>query len=154
MKITGKNGLGKILKIILILGFIISIPIIIISPMFLEHTRNSIYSACIIYPNGILMLAIIYQFIKLFESLEKNNPFTYKNVSILKTTGFIAMLISILWILDLLFMIFVIKNTYINYIVVISFLSILFFGFFIALYILSELFKKATDYKKENDLTI
>ena len=34
------------------------------------------------------------------------------------------------------------------------FLCILFLGVSIALYILSELFRQATEYKKENDLTI
>ena len=35
-----------------------------------------------------------------------------------------------------------------------AFLSVLFFGVAIALYILSELFKQAYKYKEENDLTI
>ena len=70
MQITGKKGLGKILKIILIIGFIIAIPSTIISPMLLHHTRNSIYSAFIIYPNGLLMLGIIHQFIKLLVIME------------------------------------------------------------------------------------
>ena len=44
MEITGKKGLGKVLKIVLIVGFILSIPTIAISPMLLHHTRNSTYS--------------------------------------------------------------------------------------------------------------
>ena len=154
MQITGKKGLGKILKIILIIGFIIAIPSTIISPMLLHHTRNSIYSAFIIYPNGLLMLGIIYEFVKLFKSLEDNKPFTSKNVKILKNTSIISLTMSILWILDLLFMIIIMKNTYVNYIIVMSFLSLLFFGVAIALYILAQLFNQATQYKEENDLTI
>ena len=154
MKITGNNGLGKLLRIILIVGFIICIPMIIVSPMLLHHTRNSMYSALIIYPNGLLMLGIIYQFIKLFKSLENNKPFTLDNVSILKRTSLISLAISILWIVDLFLMIFIMKNTYVNYIIVILFLSLLFFGVFIALYILAELIRQATKYKEENDLTI
>lgn len=154
MEILGDKGLGKVVKVILILGFVISIPMIIVSPMLLHHTRNSVYSALIIYPNGILMLGIIYQFIKLFKSLENNKPFTLDNVSILKRTSLISFAMSILWIVDLLLMIFVMKNTYVNYIIVILFLSLLFFGVFIALYILAELMLQATKYKEENDLTI
>ena len=154
MQITGKNGLGKILRIVLIVGFFLSIPMIIVSPMLLHHTRNSIYSAFIIYPNGLLMLGIIHQFIKLFKSLEDNKPFTSKNVKILKNTSIISLAMSILWILDLLFMIIIMKNTYVNYIIVMSFLSLLFFGVAIALYILAQLFNQATQYKEENDLTI
>ena len=123
-------------------------------PMLLHHTRNSIYSMIIIYPNGLLMLAIIYQFIKLFKSLEKNEPFTYKNVDILKRTSIISLIMSILWLLDLLFMIIIMKNTYVNYILVMSFLTLLFFGVAVALYILKELLHQATKYKEENDLTV
>ncbi len=154
MQITGKNGLGKTLKIVLIIGFIIMIPAIIISPLLLHHTRNSIYSMFIIYPNGILFLGIVYQFIKLFKSLEDNKPFTTSNVSILRKTSFITLAMSILWLIDLLFMIIVMKNTYVNYIIVIIFLAVLFFGVSIALYILKELISQATKYKEENDLTI
>ena len=154
MEITGKKGLGKVLKIVLIVGFILSIPTIAVSPMLLHHTRNSTYSMIIIYPNGVLMLGIIYQFIKLFKSLEKSEPFTYENVDILKRTSIMSLIMSIFWIVDLVFMILIMKNTYINYILVISFLSLLFFGVSIALYILKELMLQATKYKEENDLTI
>ena len=51
-------------------------------------------------------------------------------------------------------MIFIINNYYVNYIIVLIFLSLLFLGVSISLYILAELFKKATIYKEENDLTI
>lgn len=154
MEIAGKRGLGKLLKIILIIVFVLSIPMIGISPMLFHHTRNSIYSMIIIYPNGILMLGIMYQFIRLFKSLEDCAPFTFTNVSILKSLSIMTLVMSILWLIDLFFMIFIMKNTYINYILVISFLSILFFGVSIALYILKELMLQATKYKEENDLTI
>ncbi len=154
MQILGDKGLGKFLRILLIVGFVISIPVIITSPFLLNHTRSRIYSMFIIYPNGVLMLGIIYQFITLFKSLEKNNPFTYENVNILKVTGVISFIMSILWLIDLLFMILIIRNTYVNYIIVLVFLTVLFFGVAVALYILSELIKQATNYKQENDLTI
>lgn len=148
------NKLGKILKIILIIGTIVAIPIIVISPMLLNHTSKIIYSMFVIYPNGLLMVLFAYQFIKLFKSLEINNPFNFDNVNILKKGSVISLIMSILWFIDLLFMIFIIGNTYVNYIIVLIFLTGLFFGVFIALYILSELFRQATNYKQENDLTI
>lgn len=146
--------LGKFLKLLLIIGAIISIPCILFSPIFLNHTSKSIYSMFIIYPNGLLMLIFIYQFIKLFKSLEENNPFTHNNVKTLKTSSIISLIMSTIWIIDLLFMIFIVGNTYINYIVVLVCLAALFLGSSIALYILSELFRQATDYKCEIDLTI
>ena len=148
------NKLGKHLKILLVVGFVIFIPSIIISPFLLNHTSKTIYSMFIIYPNGLLMSIIIYEFIKLFKSLEDNNPFNYENVKTLKTTSVVSLIMCILWFIDLLFMVLIIKNTYINYIIVLIFLALLFLGVSISLYILSLLFKQATDYKEENDLTI
>ena len=84
--------------------------------------------------------------------------FVYSNVfnsiNILKKTGFLSFIMSGLWIIDLLIMMFIIKNTYINYIIVLLFLFILFLGVGIALWTLSLLFSQATKYKEENDLTI
>ena len=148
------NKLGKLLKIILIIGTIVAIPLIVISPMLLNHTSKPLYSMFVIYPNGLLMVLIAFEFIKLFKSLEENKPFTYDNVKILKNTSVLSLIMSILWLIDLLFMVFIIGNTYVNYIIVLIFLTGLFLGVSIALYILSELFKQATDYKQENDLTI
>ena len=148
------NKIGKLLRITLIVGLCLGIPGTIISPFLLKHTRSVFYSMFILYPNGLLMVCITYQFIKLFQSLEKNDPFNYQNVKTLKKGSIYSFIMSILWVIDLLFMVFIIKNHYINYIIVLIFLAVLFFGVSIALYILSELFKQATDYKIENDLTI
>ena len=100
------------------------------------------------------MIDIAIQFLRMFRSLEKNQPFTQDNVNILKKTGFLSFIMSGLWIIDLLIMMFIIKNTYINYIIVLLFLFILFLGVGIALWTLSLLFSQATKYKEENDLTI
>lgn len=146
--------LGKILNIVLTIGFVCFIPVFLLSPFMLKNNYSDLYSALFIYPNGCLMLIIIIQFMRLFRSLENDNPFTNKNVSILYHTGIISFIMSFIWIIDLILMIFFVHNTYINYIIVLLFLFILFFGVGIALFILSLLFKRATDYKEENDLTI
>ncbi len=148
------NKTGKILKILLYIGLILFIPLVIFLPFLLKHVNNIFYSMFIIYPNGLLMAIIIYQFIKLFKSLESNDPFTYDNTKTLKNVGAVSLSMGILWIIDLIFMILVIHNTYVNYIIVLIFLAVLFIGVAIASYILSELFRQATDYKIENDLTI
>lgn len=145
---------GKIIKIILIIGMIISIPIVLVIPFLLRHNISLLNTMLIIYPNGILMVGITWEFIKLFKSLEENNPFNRDNVKILKNTGTISFIMSGLWFVDLLDLVLIIKNYYINYILVLIFLTVLFLGVGIALYILSALFKQATDYKEENDLTI
>jgi hypothetical protein len=148
------DKMGNILKIIVIIGIIFSIPTIILIPFLLSNNYSVFYSMLIVYPNGLLMIGIAIQFLKMFRSLEKNQPFTQDNVNILKKTGFLSFIMSGLWIIDLLIMMFIIKNTYINYIIVLLFLFILFLGVGIALWTLSLLFSQATKYKEENDLTI
>ena len=145
---------GKILKKIIKIAFLVAIPIIIILPFIIKGENNIIFYMSIIYPNSILMLGIMYQFVRLFSSLEKNNPFTIENVNILSTTSKISYSMSLLWIIDLFILLFGIKNNDLNYIIVIIFLSILFFGVGVALWLLSVLFEKATNYKEENELTI
>ena len=145
---------GKILKEIIKVAFLVAIPIIIILPFIIKGENNIIFYMSIIYPNSILMLGIMYQFIRLFSSLEKNNPFTIDNVKILSNTSKISYSMSLLWIIDLFILLFGIKNNDLNYIIVIIFLSILFFGVGVALWLLSALFQKATVYKEENELTI
>ncbi|MBR2711923.1 MAG: DUF2975 domain-containing protein [Bacilli bacterium] len=148
------DKMGNILKIIVIIGIIFSIPTIILIPFLLSNNYSVFYSMLIVYPNGLLMIDIAIQFLRMFRSLEKNQPFTQDNVNILKKTGFLSFIMSGLWIIDLLIMMFIIKNTYINYIIVLLFLFILFLGVGIALWTLSLLFSQATKYKEENDLTI
>ena len=148
------DKMGNILKIIVIIGIIFSIPTIILIPFLLSNNYSVFYSMLIVYPNGLLMIDIAIQFLRMFRSLEKNQPFTQDNVNILKKTGFLSFIMSGLWIIDLLIMLFIIKNTYINYIIVLLFLFILFLGVGIALWTLSLLFSQATKYKEENDLTI
>lgn len=148
------NKMGELLKSIVIIGIVLAIPSIVLVPFLLSNNYSVIYSMLIVYPNGTLMIAIAYQFLKMFDSLKKNNPFTKENVQILKKTGYLSFAMSILWIFDLLLMVFVIHNTYVNYIIVLLFLFILFFGVGIALWTLSLLLQQATEYKEENDLTI
>ena len=148
------DKMGNILKIIVIIGIVFSIPTIILIPFLLSNNYSVFFSMLIVYPNGLLMIGIAIQFLKMFRSLEKNQPFTQDNVNILKKTGFLSFIMSGLWIIDLLIMLFIIKNTYINYIIVLLFLFILFLGVGIALWTLSLLFMQATKYKEENDLTI
>ena len=145
---------GKILKKIIKVAFLVAIPIIIILPFIIKGENNIIFYMSIIYPNSILMLGIMYQFIRLFSSLEKNNPFTIDNVKILSNTSKISYSMSLLWIIDLFILLFGIKNNDLNYIIVIILLSISFFSVGVALWLLSALFQKATVYKEENELTI
>lgn len=155
MQITGKKGIGNILKTLLQIAFYGGIILLVILPFILQafgiQLNASMY---IIYPNGIVLLMIVKQFIKLFDSLKKNQPFSESNVTILKSTAKVALIESFLWLIDLLYEIILAKAYDILLILVVTFLSILFLGVSIALYVLAELFKEATQYKQENELTI
>lgn len=155
MKITGENGIGKLLKIFLQICFYCGIIILVVLPFLLNKLGFNLgASMYVIYPNGIVLLMITHKFINLFDSLRLNKPFCEENVKILKTTGIISLIGSLLWLMDFLYEIILVYSEDIIFNCTLLFLCILFLGVSIALYILSELFKQATEYKKENDLTI
>ena len=155
MELKGKKGIGNILKIGLEICFFAGIIILIALPFALQliglHLNASMF---VIYPNGIILLIIVKQFIKLFDSLKNNEPFSERNVKILKRTGIVTLIGAIIWLIDLLFEIFLAKSDNFVFNFALFFLCMLYIGVSIALYILSELFKQATEYKKENELTI
>ena len=155
MKITGKKGLGNILKTFLQICFYLGIIILLVLPIGLQaFGLNVASSVFIIYPNGIILLMIVRKFIELFDSLKNNNPFCENNVKILRKTGIIAFIGACFWIIDLIYEVVFANSFDIVTILIMLFLFILYFGVSIALYMLSELFKQATEYKTENDLTI
>ena len=155
MQIVGKNSIGNFLKIFLQICFYFGIILLVILPFILRMLGFNIgVSMFIIYPNGIILLLITRNFIELFDSLKNNTPFCKENVKILKKTGVISFIESVFWLIDLGYQILFINSKDIVFNVTLGFLSILFLGVAIALYILSELFKQAYDYKEENELTI
>lgn len=155
MKILGENGVGRFLKIFLQTCFFGGIVLLIILPFELQMVGLHLNAtAFVIYPNGIALLAIVYQFIGLFDSLKNSNPFCLENVKRLKLAGVASLVEAMLWLIDLLFQTILVKNFEPIYILILIFLFILFIGVSIALYILAELMKQATEYKVENELTI
>ena len=155
MKITGEKGIGNILKMILEICFCGGVFLLAALPFVLNLLgMNLNASMFVIYPNGTVLLVITYKFIKLFDSLKNNNPFSEENVKILKRTGIVSLIGSFFWLIDFLYQTILVKDSDVGVNITLFFLFILFFGVAIALYILSELFKQAYEYKKENDLTI
>ena len=150
MKIVGKNGLGNILKIILQICFLGGIIFLIILPIILK--KITIFEV-MLYLNGITMLAIVEQFIGLFDSLKIEKPFCENTVKRMNRASIASGIMTGLFFIETIYK-SVVDNSdvKINYILV--FMTILFLGVAIALYILAELFRQATEYKSENDLTI
>ena len=155
MDVTGEKGIGKILKIILQICFYTGIASLIILPFVLNYFGFKLgASAFIVYPNGIVLLVITKQFIKLFDSLQRNTPFSEENVKTMKKAGITSFVGAIFWLLDLMYEIVLAKSDEIIFMVTLIFLCFLYLGVTVALYILAELFKQAIEYKKENELTI
>lgn len=155
MKMEGNTGIGNILKKFLQICFCLGIVVVIIIPFALQQLGLNIkISAIIAYPNGIILLIIMHNFIKLFDSIKNNNPFCEENIQILKWTSIVSLVGAILWLIDILLKFLIDSKLDVVFVLTLVFLFILFIGVSIALYILSELFKKATEYKKENELTI
>ena len=155
MEITGEKGLGNFLKIFLEVCFWVSVILLIALPFILGAFGMNIgASAFVIYPNGIVLLIIAYKFIQLFDSLKQNNPFCENNVKLQKSASKVALIGSVIWLLDLLYEIILAKSDDIIVIATLAFLCVLFLGVSIGLYILSELFKQAKEFKEENELTI
>lgn len=150
MKILGKNGLGNILKIILQICFWGGITFLITLPIILK--RISIFEI-MLYLNGITMLVIVKQFIELFNSLKIEKPFCENTVKKMNTASIASVIMTVLFFIETIYK-FTLDNSDIKINCILVFMTILFLGVAIALYILAELFRQATKYKSENDLTI
>ena len=150
MKIVGKNGFGNIIKIILQICFWGGIAFLIILPIILK--RISIFEI-MLYLNGITMLVIVKQFIGLFDSLKIEKPFCENTVKRMNTASIASGIMTVLFFIETIYK-FSLNNSDIKINCILAFMTILFLGVAIALYILAELFRQATEYKSENDLTI
>ena len=150
MKILGKNGLGNILKIILQICFWGGIAFLITLPIILK--RISIFEI-MLYLNGITMLVIVKQFIGLFNSLKIEKPFCENTVKRMNIASIASVIMTVLFFIETIYK-FALYNSDIKINCILVFMTILFLGVAIALYILAELFRQATEYKSENDLTI
>lgn len=156
MKIKGKNSVGSLLKVFLQICMVIGALLLIFLYSILK--ANNLHFdlfVVMIYPCGILFLVLIYQFVGLFNSLKENNPFCNDNVMKLNRGMMISFVISVLIVIALCFSVFLYGDYYtFSFNICVGFICLLFFGVGIALYILKELFKEATIYKEENELTI
>ena len=147
MYIYGKKGLGSMLKMLLEITFVIIVIAMIAIPF-------KIAKVLLFYPNLICFLIIMLEFIGLFNQLEKEEPFCEKTIKRINGAKMASLICSIIWLLQLTYEVVLVNSVeFVSY-AFFAFMFLLFAGVAIALYILKELFIKATNYKKENDLTI
>lgn len=169
MKTTGKKSLASIIKIFLIILFILCIASMIVVPIFAQRNgedflRQMLFeqplgvTVIFIYISSIPALIMLYEFIKIFSSIEKGEVFTRKIEIRFLFSSICSIIIGIIYGIN----VFVVPLEETNFeyasIVVYLFFSIItamiFLIFGIGLLVLREIYKTAISNKEENDLTI
>lgn len=152
MKITGKDSISNYIKLFLQGVFIFGSIVVIVLPWAVDYyfkIRGNSYDfywsfLIMLYISGIPMLTIVFQFIKLFDSLKRETPFIEENAKYLKVSSICSGIIALEYVVG----IFVFKSVF----------TLIITGIFLVawlgLYIVSELFKQAVQFKEENELTI
>lgn len=169
MKITGKRSISSIIKIFLIILFILCILSIITVPLFIEKNGIGTFKQMIleqtlgitiifIYLSSIPALVMLYEFIKIFSSLEKENVFNKKIANKFLVCSICSIIIGIIYGIDVFTEISKISTFEYSTIIVYLFFSIITAMIFlilgIGLIVLREIYKTAIKNKEENDLTI
>ena len=108
--------------------------------------------------SGIIALFIIHQFIRIFKNLKNNDLFSTDSSNRLNIVKNSCFLISAVYcIIAILIVIIISKMSeeFVHFMLVLSvILAIVFVVFGIGMKILNEIYKKAIEYKEENDLII
>lgn len=171
MKILGEKSLSsKVVVGLETLFFVISIIDIIVLSIIMkigkhilmnENMSNNIFDLTVylmIIITGIIALFIIYQFIKIFINLTKSIIFSKDNAKRLNIISNSCFIIALTYLIITVLVFFIIRNLmieFIYYIFAFSLtLTIIFLVSGIGIKILNEIYKKAIEYKEENDFTI
>lgn len=169
MRITGNRSISSIIKIFLIILFAICIASVISVPIIVENQGigsfkqmifNEILGSTVvcIYLSAIPALVMLYQFIKIFSSLEKGNVFSRKVENRFLVTSICSIVIGIIYGINAIIMPNKIAQfeysaivTYMFFAVIVS---MIFLIFGIGLVVLKSIYRTAIENKEENDLTI
>lgn len=152
MKVTGNKSLSSLIKLFLQIVLIMGSAIYIFLPLLLKayiyyvnQQLNYIRALVLLYVSGIPAIIIVNEFIHMFDTLKKDNPFIKENVRSLKRISICSLIIAMEYAVG----IFIVTN---------SIFTIIIIGVFVIAwlgsYVLAELLQKAIYYKEENDLTI
>ncbi len=152
MKYFGKRSLSSVINVLIVLAMIGGVVILATLPLTLKHvliyfqSRLDLYTfyLIILYCCGACLLGILNELRVIFTSLSKADPFVWRNVMALKRVFYFATGIFIVSGIKIF-----IDNSLMTMCIV--------FVFFVAglfSLVLSEVFRKAVEYKEDNDLTI
>lgn len=169
MKITGNRSISSIIKIFLIIMFAICVASIITVPIIVENQEKVNFKQMIIneplgttiiciYLSGIPALVMLYQFIKVFSSLEKGEVFSRKIENKFLIASICSVLIGVIYGINAIMM--PSKIAQLDYSAIITYIffsiitSMIFLILGVGLIVLKEIYKTAIENKEENDLTI
>lgn len=171
MKILGEKSLSsKVISGLKVLFAIISlIDIIVLSTIIKivfhivmkENIQNNVFDLTLfimIITTGIIALFIIYQFIKIFKNLKSNTLFCENNAKSLNIISNSCFIISAIYFIIAILIFLIISDLmgeFLYYIFAFSIMLMVIFAVSgIGIKILNEIYKKAIEYKKDNDFTI
>ena len=158
--IVGLNILFAIISIIdiAVLSIIIKVVIHITMGENIQNNISDLIFFIMIISTGIIALFIIYQFIKIFKNLKNNILFCEGSAKSLNVISYSCFIISILYLMIAIFIFLIMRNLigeFVYYIFAFSIMLMLIFAVSgIGIKILNEIYKKAIEYKEENDFTI
>ena len=167
MKILGSNSLSS--KVLIGLKFVILftvIAMIFITSVLIKDIRdmtlygNQKLEETIIISGvfiaGFVFIAMLMKLIKFFKNLKENKCFEEENTKLLKDISMLILIGSIIYCLIAILQI-IFSDNYISIIVYNSFLwilTVIMFCLSVGMKIYIEIYKKAIEFKKENDFTI
>lgn len=171
MKIIGEKSLSsKVIVGLNILFAIISIIDIVVLSIIIkvvghivmkENIQNNIFDFTLwimIIMTGLIALFVIYQFIKIFKNLKSNILFCENNAKRLNIISSSCFVISAIYLIIAILIFLIMSDLigeFIYYIFAFSIILMVIFSVSgIGIKILNEIYKKAIEYKEENDFTI
>lgn len=158
--IVGLNILFTAISIvdIVVLSIIIKIVTHITIEEDIQNNISDLVFFIMIISTGIIALFIIYQFIKIFKNLKRDILFCEDNVKSLNIVSYSCFVISALYLVIAIFIFSIMENLigeFVHYIFAISIILMIIFAVSgVGIKILNEIYKKAIEYKEENDFTI
>ena len=171
MKILGEKSLSsKVIVGLKTLFTIISFMNIIVLSIIIKVIRHvvmkeeiqlSLFSLAfymLVIITGIIALFIIYQFIKIFKNLKSNVLFCENNAKSLNAISNSCFIISFIYLINAILLLLMISefiDSFTYHILAFTILLMVVFAVAgIGIKILNEIYKKAIEYKEENDFTI
>ena len=171
MKILGEKSLSsKVIVGLKILFTIISLMNVVVISIIIKVVKHiamkveiqaSIFSLIfylMVIITGIIALFIIYQFIKIFKNLKSNILFCENNAKSLNAISNSCFIISFIYLINAILLLLMISefiDTFTYYILAFTIILMVIFAVAgIGIKILNEIYKKAIEYKQENDFTI